>query len=310
MADLLTDDTLTEEEFEQRRKRLANLDNQVRELRGQPRQPTQEERREALAEQQEELRERQEQRAREREQQQEQARIAAAARLEEIRPRATAAVEAAAARYDELLNTLRRLADAQPSFGERGLVEHEISNQEHAKNRDLRQLRNLLNNSGSLRSLEAAIHEANVKAEWIQGAIDNATARLSSLQPPGTAGMARSAAPPAAGETPSTQLPDPAPAPPTIDELRADATTAMTEVETLHDELIQLLEAIAAAQGDDAAKRRATDAVTRAQIAKRQDMDRLRGDVAAAEQWRIESAISRAAVVRDQVQAQIAALKQ
>lgn len=99
--------------------------------------------------------------------------------------------------------------------------------------------------------------------------------------------------------------------PRTIDEIRADATMAMNEVEALHDEIIRLLEArIVVAQGDAAATKSANDALTLAQLAKRQDMDGLRGDVAADAQWRIEGALSKAAIIRDQLQAQIADLQE
>lgn len=94
------------------------------------------------------------------------------------------------------------------------------------------------------------------------------------------------------------------------EEVRAKATAATNEVETLHDEMIRILEAAAAAQDDDPAKKRATDAVTLARFTKRHDMDRLRGDIAAEEQWRIEGAISQAATIRDRLQAQIAAARQ
>ncbi len=94
-----------------------------------------------------------------------------------------------------------------------------------------------------------------------------------------------------------------------IEGVRAKASAAMNEVETLHDELIRLLEARISALGDDAAKKRVTDAITLARLAKRQDMDLLRGDVAADAQWRIEGALSKAAIIRDQLQAQIADLK-
>ncbi len=98
---------------------------------------------------------------------------------------------------------------------------------------------------------------------------------------------------------------------PSIDEIRADATMAMNEVEVLHGEMIRILEArMAAAQDDNAATKSATDALTLAQFAKRQDMDLLRGDVAADTQWRIESALSKAAIIRDQLQAEIAALQE
>ncbi len=95
-----------------------------------------------------------------------------------------------------------------------------------------------------------------------------------------------------------------------IEGARAKASAAMNEVETLHDELIRLLEARISALGDDAAKKRVADAITLARLAKRQDMDLLRGDVAADAQWRIEGALSKAAIIRDQLQAQIADLKE
>lgn len=96
-----------------------------------------------------------------------------------------------------------------------------------------------------------------------------------------------------------------------IDEVRATAITAMNEVEVLHDELLRILEArVVAAQGDDATTRSATDTLVLAQIAKRHDMDRLRSDVTAEEEWRIESAIRHAGLVGDRLQAGIAALKE
>ncbi len=96
---------------------------------------------------------------------------------------------------------------------------------------------------------------------------------------------------------------------PSIDEIRATATTARDQLETLHDELIGLLETrAAAAQGNDAAARRATEEVILARIAGRQDMDRLRSDIAADERWRLEDAIRHAAQARDQLQAEIDAL--
>ncbi len=96
---------------------------------------------------------------------------------------------------------------------------------------------------------------------------------------------------------------------PSADEIRATATTARDQLETLHDELIGLLETrAAAAQGNDAAARRATEEVVLARIARRQDMDRLRSDIAADERWRLEDAIRHAAQARDQLQAEIDAL--
>ena len=292
--------TLTADDFEQAMDEMVELTEPALEQR----------RREEAARLERERRERDEGRerqAREREAQQEQARLAAAARLEEIRPQATAAVEGAAAHYDELLNALRTLADAQPS--RRRLVEHEIANQERAKNRRLNQLRNLLDDRDNLASVEAALHEAQLIPDYLQPSIDDTNARLSSLQHPDTGGTVRPPQP-AAGDTPAAPPPDPSPEAPTIEELRAEATTAMNEVETLHDELIDLLEAVAAAQHDDQAQRQAAGAVTLAQLAKRQDMDRLRADADAAEQWRVEGAITHAARVRDQLQAEIAAAKQ
>ena len=302
--------TLTADEFAQAMDEMVELTEPVREQR----------RREEAARlelQRRELVERRERQAREREEQQEQARIAAAARLEEIRPEAIAAVQAAAARYDELLNTLRALANAQPS-GARRLVEHEIENQERYRNRDLQQLQNLLDNSDNLRSVEAAFNEANSKADYVQLAIDRANARLSAL--PGSGGAEAPAPNPAPARPPQavsptnatsiSEAPDPAPAPPTIEEIRADATNAMNEIETLHDELIRLLEARAAAAGNEMAKKQATNAVTLAQLAKRQDMDRLRADIAAEERWRIEGAIRHAATAQNQLKAQITAARE
>lgn len=278
---------------------------------------TDDERREQLEQEAQQRHEQMEQRRREDAEKREQAHIAAAARAEEIRPQAVAAVEAAAARRDELLNILRTLAEAQHSFGERRLVEHEIANQERSANRRLTQIRALLNDRDNLGSIEAALSEANVMADGLQPTIDNANARLSSLQRSGvpeaavsTPGSAPSRQEASPADAPPISAAAAAPEPPTIDEIRAEATTAMNELEALHDELIRILEArIAAAAGDPAATNSATNALTLAQLAKRQDMDRLRGDVAANAQWRLEGAISHAAIVRDQLQAQIADLQ-
>ena len=58
----------------------------------------------------------------------------------------------------------------------------------------------------------------------------------------------------------------------------------------LHDELIELLEAIEEFHSDAEEKRRARSRVTMAGFSKRQDMERLRQDVAAEQMFRVTGA--------------------
>ena len=102
--------------------------------------------------------------------------------IEEIRAEATAAADALAARYEELLRTLRDLEAAQPTSGERGLVRHELAQVERHKERDLTRVRDAIT-SDQPTTIEQAGQRAGRVAESVTLSIDNATKRLRRLQP-------------------------------------------------------------------------------------------------------------------------------
>ena len=111
---------------------------------------------------------------------------------------------------------------------------------------------------------------------------------------------ARERAEPAAEERdvappPSAAEPEPAPgeeppAPPDPEAVRDSVKAEVAALEPLHDELIEVLEAIHEALTDREEKRQAGQAVTMAGIAKRQDMRRMEGDAAAESGGRVRSA--------------------
>ena len=94
---------------------------------------------------------------------------------------------------------------------------------------------------------------------------------------------------------PSAAEPEPAPgeeppAPPDPEAVRDSVKAEVAALEPLHDELIEVLEAIHEALTDREEKRQAGQAVTMAGIAKRQDMRRMEGDAAAESGGRVRSA--------------------
>lgn len=227
-----------------------------------------------------------------------------AARLDKTYPEAIEAAQAAAALHNELLKTLRTLQEVQPA---NDVVHQELLAREASEHSILQRVHDLIENRDDPRSVEAGLNEAQTLTRRLQTALDWANAILG----PGPAlGTARNSSQPPRGDPSSTPSLDHTPDPEAIQELRADATTAVNEVESLHDALIRRLETVADAHRDDWAKRQAVDDVTLAQFAKRHDLARLRGDIAAEERWRIEAAIRHAAIVRDRLQAQIAALEE
>ena len=265
----------------------------------------------------ERLRDARAQHAAERQQQHELARAQAASRADETYAKGTAALQTADDRYNELLSLLTRNRELQPSNFIVYQQAFELSNFTAVT---LQRLQTRLENRADPLSMEAALTELETLNTRLQADIDNAAARIARLQAPSddppTPQRATTTVP-TTPPNPSSLQPTPSaannpgaapPQPPTIDELRADATVAATEVEALHDQLIGLLEAIAAA-ADDTTKRRANHELTLARFAKRQQMSRLRSDIAADPQWRIEGALRSAARARTQLQAQIASIE-
>ena len=84
--------------------------------------------------------------------------------------------------------------------------------------------------------------------------------------------------------------PEPEPVEPTPEEIREEAASAVEGLVPFHDELIELLEAIEEFHSDAEEKRRARSRVTMAGFSKRQDMERLREDVAAEQMFRVTGA--------------------
>lgn len=74
-----------------------------------------------------------------------------------------------------------------------------------------------------------------------------------------------------------------------IEEARAQGTAVLTEAETLHDELIRLLEAVATAHADSLDQKAAQGRLALARLAKRHDLARWKDDLAGADLWRIEA---------------------
>ena len=74
-----------------------------------------------------------------------------------------------------------------------------------------------------------------------------------------------------------------------IEDIRAEGAAALAEVENLHDELIQVLQAVAAAYSDPEDHKVAQDQVTLARFTKRQDLERWRADIDSDEIWRVHA---------------------
>ncbi len=126
---------------------------------------------------------------------------------------------------------------------------------------------------------------------------DNATAEESA--PPAVVRPER--------ETPAEE------APPALPDPQAVRDSAAAEVEALgplHDELIEVLEAIQEAQTDRLEKRWAADQVTLARLAKRHDLRNLQLTLAGEAAWQVRGARRSAAIVRARLDHKIAEARQ
>ena len=88
----------------------------------------------------------------------------------------------------------------------------------------------------------------------------------------------------------ATPAPAPPPAKPDPEAVRDSASAEIEELESLYDDLIEILEAIHEAQTDGELRRRAEQAVTLAGMDKRRGIESFRNDVAAEPMWRVTGA--------------------
>ncbi|MDE2806556.1 MAG: hypothetical protein OXN18_15550 [Gemmatimonadota bacterium] len=107
------------------------------------------------------------------------------------------------------------------------------------------------------------------------------------------------ASPPAPPATPS----DPPPADPQA--VRDSAAAEVAALGPLHDELIEVLEAIQEALTDREEKRQAGIRVAMAQLAKRHDMGQLEASVDAEPEWRVRGARRRAGMAKARLERDI-----
>ena len=97
--------------------------------------------------------------------------------------------------------------------------------------------------------------------------------------------------PTAADARPEPEVPDEEPStPPDPQAVREAAAAAVAALGPLHDELIEVLEAIYGASVDREEKRQAEQEVTMARFAKRRQLRDLEVSVAAEPEWRVQSA--------------------
>ncbi len=92
--------------------------------------------------------------------------------------------------------------------------------------------------------------------------------------------------------------------------VRDSAAAELDALDPLHDQLIEVLEAIHEAQTDVWEKRRAGDDVTMARFTKRHDRRRLEADAAAQAQWRVRGARRGMASVKARLEREIEVAKE
>ena len=95
------------------------------------------------------------------------------------------------------------------------------------------------------------------------------------------------------------------PLPPDPQKERDSIKAEVAALGPLHDELIEVLEAIHEALTDPEEKRQARDRVTMARLAKRQQMSQLEADAAAEPEWRVQGARGSAERARARLERQI-----
>ncbi|MDE3261405.1 MAG: hypothetical protein OYL41_05390 [Acidobacteriota bacterium] len=91
-----------------------------------------------------------------------------------------------------------------------------------------------------------------------------------------------------------------------VEELRAQGTAALADIETMYDELIRVLEAVAAAHTDSLDQKAAQDRVAIARLAKRHDLGRWQDDIDADHVMRVRAGRDAAERSKTSLAAQIA----
>ena len=162
----------------------------------------------------------------------------------------------------------------------------------------------------TIEAVDNGMRRGAAEKRRLDGSLESARARLGRLE---EEAAEREREPPAAIESapevrqsqdpvsppdpePVTEAVEPEPEPepeavePTPEEIREAAAAAVEGLVPLYDELIGLLEAIEEVQSDAEEKRRARSRVTVAEVAKRQEMESRRQDVAAEQMFRVTGA--------------------
>lgn len=244
------------------------------------------------------------------------------------RDSAQALADEVAALHEELV-AIRREEHEEAAEGEKEYLATVVERAVNDAAREQAELETLIE-SGTVGDIKLAIDLALMEAQSVRGGIDLATydpnpfLRLGvgrersdtpQLEPP----PAESSPEPRQPDEPATPPdpepvtepvapepePDPAPAEPTPEEIREAAAAAVDDLEPLYDELVELLEAIEEAHTDAEAKRQAGQRVTMAGVARGQEMERLRQDVAAEEMYRVTGAERTVGRIRARLEAEI-----
>ncbi len=205
--------------------------------------------------------------------------------IEELRAMADREIRELDALFGELIAARKAVQEAHTDHWEKRWAGDAVTLAEYDRRRSLDEMRRGAA-SDVWRDVNRARTGARLRKMSVEAGIARARETLTALQ--------------------SATRPDPEFATEAVEEIRAAVAAAVDGLDPLYDELVVVLEAIEAAHADAEEKRRARDRVTMAELARRQEMERLRGDVAAEQMFRIRSAERRVGTIRARLEGEIA----